>query len=219
MNFFDYCIDLIYPRKCAFCGKKINERYTCRKCSNIIEYYHEKVDISASEDKKCDVIVSAISYDGFVKEKILQYKFRNAKYLAPAFAEILVPKIDKYSPDFDFIVSVPISRKRLRERGYNQSDLIARYLSKFANIQYKADLLVKTKNNLRQSELDLNERKENVKDAYSIKNVEVIKKKKIILIDDIYTTGATLNECAKILKNAGADEVIGVTVMYGDLEK
>ncbi len=219
MNFFEVLIDLIYPRKCGFCGKKINERYTCGKCSNIIEYYHEKVDICANEEEKCDMVISAILYDGFLKEKVLQYKFRGAKYLAPSFAEILIPKVYKYSADFDYIISVPISEKRLKERGYNQSDLIAKYLSKFTKVQYKQDVLIKIKNNMKQSELNLNERKENVKDAYSIKNIEVIKDKRIILLDDIYTTGATLNECARILKSAVAQVVIGMTLMYGELEK
>jgi ComF family protein len=219
MNILKFLIDFIYPRKCGFCGRKINERYTCRKCTNIIEYYHEKVDIYAKQEEKCDMVISAISYDGFIKDKVLQYKFRNAKYLAPSFADILLPKVDKYCAGFDFIIAVPISSKRLRERGYNQSDLIAKYLSRFAKIQYKKDILVKIKNNLRQSELNLNERKENVKDAYSIKNIEVIKGKKIILVDDIYTTGATLNECAKLLKGVGAQKIIGITLMYSELEK
>ena len=211
-------LSFIFPTKCAFCGEKINERYTCRKCLNIIEYYHERVDISTNEAILCDKIISVIPYYGFMKKKILQYKFQNAKYMAPVFAEILLAKIKKHNLRCDLIVAVPISNKRLKERGYNQSDLIARYLSNFAKIQYKKDVIIKIKNNLRQSELDIHERKENVKDAYSIKNIEIVNGKKVVLIDDIYTTGATLNECAKVLKNAGAKEVVGLTVMYGRLE-
>ena len=218
MNLIDFCIDFLYPRKYVYCDEKINERYTCRKCSNIIEYYHEKVNIYANNELGCDKIISVIPYNGFMKESIWKYKFRGIKYFAPAFAEILTLKLEKYNIGFDIIVAVPISSKRLKERGYNQSELIAKYLSKFTKINYESDVLIKIKNNLRQSELDLNERKENVKDAYSIKNIDIIKNKKVILIDDIYTTGATINECAKVLKLAGAQEVVGLTVMYSALD-
>ena len=219
MNFFEICINFIYPMECAFCGRKINEGYTCGKCLNIIEYYHEKVNVCTDKNVQCDKIISIIPYDGFMKEKILQYKFHGAKYLAPAFAELIALKFNKHNINCDLITSVPISDKRLKERGYNQSDLIAKYLSKFTKKYYKKDILLKTKNNLRQSELNLNERKENVKDAYSIKNIEIVKDRRIVLVDDIFTTGATLNECAKVLKCAEAKEVIGLTVMYGNLEK
>lgn len=212
-------IESIFPRKCAFCNTKINKRYTCEKCANIIEYYHEKIVISVNKEMECDKIISAIPYDGFMKQKILQYKFHGAKYLAPAFAEIILSKIDKYNLNFDSIVEVPISVKRLRERGYNQSELIAKYIASFTKKSHKKGTLSKIKNNLRQSELGLNERRENVKDAYSIKNIEIIKGKTFILIDDIYTTGATLNECARMLKKSGAQEVIGLAVMYSDLER
>ena len=216
MNFIDSFIDFLYPRKCAYCNKKINERYTCRKCANIIEYYHEKVNIYANNEFGCDQIISSMPYDGFMKKCVWQYKFRDAKYFAPAFAEILSSKIKKYNIKFDLIIAVPISSRRMKERGYNQSELIAKNLSKLTGINYQKDVLIKIKNNLRQSELNLNERKENVKDAYSIKNIECIADKKILLLDDIYTTGATINECAKILKLAGAKEVIGLTLMYGE---
>ncbi len=218
MKLLEICVDFLYPRKCAYCNEKINERYTCRKCSNIIEYYHEKVNIYANNEFVCDKIISAIPYDGFMKESVWKYKFRGAKYFAPAFAEILTLKLEKHNIHFDLIVAVPISSKRLKERGYNQSELIAKYLSKFTKTSYQKDVLIKIKNNLRQSELDLNERKENVKDAYSIKNIDIIINKRIVLIDDIYTTGATLNECAKVLKLAGAKEIIGLTLLYGELE-
>lgn len=218
MNLIEFCIDFLYPRKCVYCDEKINERYTCGKCLNIIEYYHEKVNIYANNEIGCNKIISAIPYDGFMKENVLKYKFSGLKYFAPAFAEILTLKLKRHNIDFDLIVAVPISSNRLKERGYNQSGLMAKYISKFTKINYQEDILVKIKNNLRQSELNLNERKENVRDAYSIKNIDIVKNKRVILIDDIYTTGATINECARMLKLAGAQEVIGLTLMYGELE-
>ena len=150
---------------------------------------------------------------------MLQYKFHDVKYMGACFAEILTLKIKKYNLNADIIIEVPISRERFRERGYNQSAIIARRVSKITGIIYGKDVLIKTKNNLRQSELSIQERKENVKDVYSIKNIELIKGKSVILIDDILTTGATLNECAKVLKENGAKEVIALAVMYANREE
>ena len=155
MNYIEFFIDFLYPRKCAYCNEKINERYTCRKCANIIEYYHEKVNIYANNEFGCDKVISAIPYDGFMKKCVWQYKFRGAKYFAAAFAEVLASKIEKYNIKFDLIIAVPISSKRLKERGYNQSELIAKKLSKFTKIYYQREVLIKIKNNLRQSELNL----------------------------------------------------------------
>ena len=210
-------INIFYPQVCGFCGQKINERYTCRKCLNIIEYYQEMVVVpKCIENRYYDKVFSVLNYKGFFKNKMLAYKFHNAKYLGTSFAEILALFIKKYRIKADFIIAVPISKKRLRERGYNQSEIIATKVSEFTQIQYGENILIKIKNNLRQSELTLHERKENVRNAYLIKNIEKIKNKKIILLDDIYTTGATLNECAKVLKENGAQEVIALTVMYAE---
>ena len=220
MKILKEIINIFYPQTCGLCEQKINERYTCRKCLNIIEYYHERVVIPVTSDNNyCDKIFAAVHYRGVFKDKMLNYKFHDAKYIGASFAEILKIVIEKHDLKADIIIAVPISKKRLKERGYNQSEIIAKKLSMFVEIKYQEDILVKTKNNLRQSELTLHERKENVKDAYSIKNIEKIKNKKIILIDDIYTTGATLNECAKVLKQHGALEVLALAVMYANQEE
>ncbi len=218
MNFIDKIARIFFPVTCGLCGEKINERYTCRKCVNIIEYYHKRVVISENKENYYDKIISILPYKGIFKIKMLNYKFQGAKYLGMVFAEILANKILNEAIQADIIMAVPISKERLKERGYNQSAIIARKISRITKIPYTEKVLIKHKNNLRQSELTLYERQRNVKNAYSIKNIESIKCKKIILIDDIYTTGATLNECAKILKNYGAKEVIACTVMYSELE-
>lgn len=215
MKILKEIIKIFYPKTCGICGQKINERYTCRKCLNIIEYYQEMAITPESVDEKYyDRLFSALPYKGNLKSRMLQYKFHGAKYIGVSFAEILVELMKKYSINADIMLAVPISKARLRERGYNQSLVIVKKVSEFTKIKYQGNILIKTKENLRQSELTLQERKHNVKNVYSIKNIEEIKNKKIILIDDIVTTGATLNECAKILKQNGAFEVIAITVMY-----
>ena len=210
-------LDLFFPRKCVFCNDKINERYTCRKCLNIIEYYRERIEIPV--DAYYDKLICAIKYNGKLRNQMLKFKFYFAKYYAKGFAEILYKKMVKYDVSADLIIPVPISRTRYRERGYNQSELIVKYLSKITKINYNKDILIKEKNNVRQSKLTENQRKENVKNAYSIKNAEAIIEKNIILVDDICTTGSTINECSKILKKFGANRIIVLAVMYSNLRK
>ena len=116
---------------------------------------------------------------------------------------------------YDIIGAVPIHKKRKDERGYNQSELIAKELAKsIPNLEYKK-ILTKTKNNKRQSELNKEERIQNVKDVYEIQNKPIIKNKKIVLFDDIYTTGNTVNECSRVLKENGAKEVLAITLASG----
>ena len=101
----------------------------------------------------------------------------------------------------------------MRQRGYNQSSLIAKKLVKdITNLTCREDVLIKDKNNKRQSDLNRHQRQENVKNVYKVINKEKIYNKKILLFDDIYTTGATVNECAKELKENGAKEILVFTI-------
>lgn len=116
---------------------------------------------------------------------------------------------------YDIIGPVPIHKKRMVERGYNQSELIAREIAKnIDNLRYEK-ILRKTKNNKRQSELKKEDRLENVKNVYEIQNKQIIQGKRIILFDDIYTTGSTLNECSKVLKENGAKEILIIALASG----
>lgn len=124
-------------------------------------------------------------------------------------------KIFEFIEKYDTIIPVPISKKRLRERGYNQSLLIAREIAKRTNLKLLNNCLIKTKNIIEQSKLNKEERIENIKNAYEIKNKQLLENKKILLIDDIYTTGSTVNECSKIIRQAKPNK-IGVFVLAKD---
>ncbi|MFR2196198.1 MAG: ComF family protein [Clostridia bacterium] len=113
---------------------------------------------------------------------------------------------------YDIIIPVPISKKRNKERGYNQSFLIAREIAKNEKVKLKNNVISKVKNNNTQSKLNKEERAENVKNVYKITNNKEIIDKNILLIDDIFTTGATLNECSKMLKQAGTKKVDVLTI-------
>ncbi len=114
------------------------------------------------------------------------------------------------------IIPIPLSRKRLRQRGYNQSELLGKFLSDKLSIRIENNVLYKIKETISQVEIkDRNKRLKNLEGAFEVKNAEIIKNKNVILIDDITTTGATLNEARRILKTAGAKKVIGLTVAKG----
>ena len=118
---------------------------------------------------------------------------------------------------YDIIISVPISRQRRKERGYNQSELIALELSKILGVQIKKDIIYKIKNTVPQSSLNKVQREENAKGVYKVKNTEKLYNKKILIFDDIYTTGNTVNECAKTLVQKGIKkENIGVLTIAKD---
>lgn len=117
-------------------------------------------------------------------------------------------KIVDFINNYEIILPVPIHKKRLNGRGYNQSELLAREISrKLKNIQFFNKLLIKTENNVAQSTLTKEERILNVKNIYKVQNNNLIKEKSIILLDDIYTTGNTVNECSRLLKKNGAREI------------
>ena len=116
-------------------------------------------------------------------------------------------KIFEKLQSYDTIIPVPISKKRMKERGYNQSLLIARELSKYAKIPLQANCLFKTRNIIEQSKLNKEQRKENIQNVYELKNGEILTNKRILLVDDIYTTGSTVNECAKILQQAKTEKI------------
>ena len=118
---------------------------------------------------------------------------------------------------YGIIIVVPLSRQRLHIRGFNQSQLIAHCISNILQIKIQKNILYKTKDILPQSTLNKEQRIQNIKGVYKVQNIECIKNKKILLIDDIYTTGSTLNECCKILVKKGINKQnIGVLTFAKD---
>lgn len=148
-------------------------------------------------------------YEGIVRKLILDYKFGHKPYIYRTFKTFFQKNEKLYVllKKYDIIVPVPISRKRCKNRGYNQSALLAKELAKVLGLEYEENALVKIINNPKQSELSQEQRILNVKNVYKIKKDSKIINKKVLLIDDVFTTGATCNECVKVLKEAGAKKV------------
>ena len=135
-------------------------------------------------------------------------------FLNLLFVKILLKskKILENIENYDTIIPVPLSGKRYRKRGYNQSYLLAKEICKYANLNLEQNCLYKIKNNVEQSGLNGLDRQENIKGAYELRNMQILNNKKILLLDDVYTTGATVNECAKILSKANPSKIGVFTV-------
>lgn len=227
-NWKEKILDFIFPRKCAFCNCRIKEDYTCKKCKKNLEYIcipetnlieENKREKSKREKNQFDSCFCSYFYEGIIREKILAFKFQNKKYLYLALSERLIALLQNQKETIDLVLSVPISWERYFERGYNQSALIAKQIALSLQKPYEKHILVKKKNNEKQSTLSLLKRKKNVQGVYDIWQKEKIKGKNILLIDDILTTGATLNECSRILKENGARQVLVGVIARAKIHK
>lgn len=205
-------LNIIYPPVCGFCNQ-INNEFLCENC----EKKFEQVKTSTIDNYQNDPVFFdehfyLFKYKKDIRESIIKYKFEEMSYLYKSFSKLLIKDdkfINQFINNYDIIISVPIHKKRMKTRGYNQSELIAKEIARNCGKVYCKDVLIKNKNIVAQSSLDDKlDRIRNIKDAFlGGKNIEMIKAKKVAIFDDVFTTGATVNECAKVLKQAGASFV------------
>lgn len=210
--FINHAINLIFPNVCGICDN-VCKYDLCKKCEISLNKI-SKFKIDNYNNKNFKKHLYIFKYEGIIKERLIKYKFREKAYIHKAFVNFLIKnkKMCRFLKSYDIIIPVPIHYNRKVSRGYNQSALIAKQLSKKIGIEYEEKVLFKRINNKPQSTKNKEEREQNVIDVYYIKNKEKIYNKKIILLDDIYTTGSTVNECSKTLKMAGAKEVDVITI-------
>ena len=206
----DFVLDLIYPTTCGYCGE-IGKEALCKKCEIELNYLlKEKIDNYKNRKKYLfEYHVYLYLYKDIIRKKIIDYKFNDKSYLYETFAKNIInsKKICEFLKRDNIIIPVPIHKKRKMQRGYNQSELIAKALSNRLGLTLVCDSLYKKNNIIEQSKLNKLDRTINIKNAYGIKNIQKIEGKNILLFDDIYTTGATANECSKILIENGAKQV------------
>lgn len=205
-------LNLIYPQTCGICGKGKNT-YLCKKCENKLK----SIAIFGKDehnDKYFENHYYIFKYDDIIRKLILDYKFNEKPYLYRSFLEFFNKYKKKYVQFeiYDIIIPVPISIKRKLKRGYNQSLLIAKEIALKEKIKLKKDIIIKTQNNSAQSKLNKEDRTENVKNVYKVTNNKETINKKILLVDDIFTTGATANECSRMLKSSGAKKIDILTI-------
>lgn len=213
-SFYDNILDLIYPPVCGICGK-LNQNYLCKKCQKVLENQSKFViDEDQGFNQNFNKHLYIFKYEGIIRRMILNYKFNEKSYLYITFVNFLLKneKFFKILKSYDTIIPVPISSERRNERGYNQSELLAKELAKKLNIECVKNCLIKNKNIIEQSRLTKAERQKNIQGVYILKNKERLINKKLLLIDDIFTTGSTVNECCKILKQANPRKIDVFTI-------
>ena len=213
MNLFEKLLEYIFLPSCGVCGK-LGEGYLCKECEKELNKY----TINSNDFKQKTDILHIFQYKELIRKLIIQYKFNNKSYLYKTFCEFIVKnkKAFDFIKSYDIIIPVPMHNRKKALRGYNQSELIAKELAKTAKIKIFTDVLIKTKNNKVQSSLNKQDRKNNVKDVYKLVKKEKIYNKKVLIFDDIYTTGATIEACKKEILTANVKSV-GILTLAKDL--
>ena len=183
----------------------------------IIEFKKDKRLEPAMGNSYFDEIVCACEYRGIVRDALKRFKFYNKPAYFRAFTMLLLQRIREVADlgEIDIIVSVPLHPIRKRRRGYNQSYLISKALSKALGIKEQSRSFVRVRNTRSQSLLKRHERLTNMEGAFKVKHILSMKDKTILLVDDILTTGTTLNEFSKVLKQAGAKKIIAAVIASG----
>lgn len=203
MKAVQYLLDLFYPPKCVFCGKLLQARETeiCAACRRELPEIRESIKRGEFFRECCSVFY----YEGNVRDSVRRFKFSGMEFYARCYGRLLAMKLLSEQVEFDLLTWVPVSKKRRRERGYDHARLLAEATASELG-EFCTPTLTKTRHNQAQSSLhNAAERKANVLGAY--KCIEDVAGKRILLIDDIITTGATLSECSRVLLTAGAKSV------------
>ena len=183
------------------------------------EYCFKIDDYKEDKEKNFMKHYYFFKYQELIRSQIIALKFEEKAYIYKTIGCFL-KKMQKSFENlkiYDIIIVAPVSNKRKKERGYNQSELLAKEISRIIKVPITKNVLYKTKNTVPQSTLNKEQRKINAKGVYEIKNCQKIINQKILLIDDIYTTGSTINECSRLIVQQGISKnQIGVLTIAKD---
>lgn len=164
---------------------------------------------------RLDGLVVACRYYGPIKRATIQVKYKWVFDIEKVFVELLTDNLWRFDlPKEMILVPVPLHPKRKRWRGFNQAEILAKSLAKSFAVPF-ADVLVRVRETASQVGLRRDKRKENVRNAFSLRQGTQVKGKNILLVDDVYTSGATMGECCRVLKKSGAGEIWGLAVALG----
>jgi len=223
-KFKKFILDLFFPKFCLNCHKE--GTYLCVDCAELLEItgFHQPTRLSPLAD-----LYFAVNYQNPLAQNLIKnFKYEPfIKELGQTIASLIIkhfqlmdnqplfhPAINVDNQANFVFIPVPLHHSRLRWRGFNQAEEICKNLADFFQLPVINHCLIRIKKTSPQTELTGLARKENIKNAFSIKNKELIRNKNIILVDDVYTTGATMQECGYVLKQAGAKKVIGLVFAH-----
>lgn len=209
---FDCIKDIFYPRRCIYCNttvKNFKRLCICQKCKNIRNYPH----VVRDDRYLFTEAFGVLKYDDNIKTAMLKFKFKGLKYYGYTFAE----RMSLYQETFPYLKTavlccVPISESR--EREYNQTQIIAKHLGKILGNECVSDLLYKARDIKPLSKMNKAQRRLFVKGAFAVNPKYDLIGKDVVVVDDIFTSGATANECAKVLRSAGAKNVYIACACY-----
>lgn len=226
---------LIYPPRCTFCEDilpltvdkllcyecredyPIIEDPVCQKCGKQLAHDNNFcIDCKIAKHQYIQGI-ALYPYEGPIQQSIYRFKYGGRRKYAQFFAKMMYQKLIEttFFHKIDLIIPVPVSKERLKQRGYNQAEELAKHLSKISKIPYNKDILIRQKHTKPQSALSPTQRRENLSGAFATTAPLPSKHKVILMIDDIYTTGSTINHCSKKLKQCGATEIYSCVVCIG----
>lgn len=237
-RFINALVDIVYPATCIVCKNSLKrkpsiEKFLCVECwtkikrnlppfcyccGRHLEFNNFTKNICVSCIKKqlhFDRAFSPCVYEGVIKELIHEFKYKSKDYLGLVLSRLMVEFIREYNLPMeviDFIIPVPLHKTRLREREFNQAQVLSNYIAREFNKMVLNDNLRRFRHTKTQTELEDTERLLNVKGSFALAKKEDIKGKNILLVDDVLTTGATASEAAYVLKNAGANIVFVLTL-------
>lgn len=231
--FIDKVLNFLFPPVCGICLKK-DKNWICDECLNKLnsELKLKKIRIDKNNSEKIYKVVYETNniikifylfeYKDLIRKKIIEFKFNDKSYLYKTFSNIILKnkKICKLLNSYDIIIPVPMFEKKKSKRGYNQTELISKEIAKRLDITFNNNILFKIKENKTQSLLNYHERKQNVLNVYKINDSETknVSNKKIILFDDIYTTGFTVKECIKELEKLNPKKIDVLVLAKGKIE-
>ena len=220
-------LDLFYPKKCLECNK--NGQYICDKCIDKVKAssyscpYCNRPSFEGKTHPNCkklqglDQLISLWKYDGVVRKSILVLKYRFVFDIAEELSDTIYIRIIEKKINFGknvVLTSVPLHRKRQFFRGFNQTEEIAKNLSEKLRLRYIPDLLIRSKDTKFQTNLTKKERLKNINNAFEFNNKYKLKNKNktVVIFDDVWTTGSTIEEMTKVLKKKGIKTVIALTI-------
>lgn len=217
---------LLFPHRCMWCNEVVEYGIlTCENCKDKVKFIGDDVcDVCGRDIENCSCrgekyyfsrSASCFYYEKEGAQGVINFKLSYPENRrVKAFSDMLEKRAKKIYEDveFDLICSVPIHKRKFRKKEFNQSDLLGKELSKRMNVDFYKDLLIKKKNTKGQHELSQKERERNLKNSFIVNEKYNIKGYKILLVDDVITTGSTLNECSRMLLQRGADFVYCITL-------
>ena len=233
-SFFRFLLDIIYPRRCVCCGIDLPRSHEdvlcpacaaqlkhpgpliCRRCGRVLPSGGAHCFAcrgSKAQDYKCKIVRSVFIFNTPVRRLVHALKYRRAVALAQYMGRQMATYLAKTPElkDVNYIVPVALHKRRFAARGFNQSEALARTVAEKLHLPLDTSSLVRLRNTASQTKLGREQRARNMQGAFSCVNSALIKGKTVLLIDDVCTTGATLEACAVALRGAGAKRVVALT--------